>query len=45
MLCGYDIYKTKSELEKIDCLFMKRFKNIKKFLVDGNRYFNRLSTR
>ena len=44
MPCGYDIYKTKSELEKIDYLFMKRFKNKRKFIVDGNRYFNRPST-
>ena len=41
---GYDIYKTKSELEKFNYLFMKVFKHKKKFIVDGNKYFNRPST-
>ena len=44
MPCGYDIFKTKCELEKFNYLFMKVFKHKKKFIVDGNKYFNRPST-
>ena len=44
MPCGYDIFKTESELKKFNYLFMKKFKNKKKFIVDGNKYFNRPST-
>lgn len=43
MPCGYDIFKTENELKKFDYLFLKEFKNKKKFIVDGNRYFNRPS--
>ena len=41
MPCGYDIYKTEEEIKKFNYLFMSTFKNKKKFIVDGNRYFNR----
>ena len=41
MPCGFDIDRTEAELKTSSFSFMKIFKNINKFIVDGNKYFNR----
>lgn len=41
MPCGYDIKTIKKELELKNYDYLKKFKDIKKFIVDGNKYFNR----
>ena len=41
MPCGYDIKTTKKELELKNYDYLKKLKNIRKFIVDGNKYFNR----
>jgi len=41
MPCGFDIDRTEAELKKFSFSFMKVFKNVNKYIVDGNKYFNR----
>ena len=43
MPCGYDILTTEKELREKKYHFMSIFENKKKFIVDGNKYFNRPS--
>lgn len=41
MPCGFDIERTKNELINSSFSFMSILKNKSKFIVDGNKYFNR----
>ncbi len=41
MPCGFDIERTENELKFSDFSFMEVLKKKNKFIVDGNRYFNR----
>ena len=41
MPCGFNIQRTEVELKTSSFSFMKIFKNKSKFIVDGNKYFNR----
>ena len=41
MPCGFDIKRSKEEIPKANVDFLSNLKNKKKFIVDGNKYFNR----
>ena len=41
MPCGFDINRTKEEILKADVDYSNILKDKKKFIVDGNKYFNR----
>ena len=43
MPCGYDILKTEKEIKEKNYPFMNILESKKKFIVDGNKYFNRPS--
>lgn len=43
MPCGFNIKQTENEIKNFDYFFMKLFKNKDKYIVDGNRFFNRPS--
>ena len=40
MPCGFDINRTKEEILKADVDYSNILKDKKKFIVDGNKYFN-----
>ncbi len=44
MPCGYDINTTFNEIKNNNFEFKKIFKNKEKYIVDGNRFFNRPGT-
>ena len=41
MPCGFDIKRSKEEIPKANVDFLSNLKDKKKFIVDGNKYFNR----
>ena len=41
MPCGFDINRSKKEIFKSNIDYFNVLKDKKKFLVDGNKYFNR----